>query len=77
MLENSMVRALDCRFNNPYYRDGEEPKEPTRYVSIHGEEPDVPFSEALDYAIAHLKQVSEEDKQEFVEWFYSSNWVKV
>ena len=33
-----------------------------------------PFS--YEYAKAHLDELSEQDKKEFVEWFFSGNWYK-
>lgn len=35
----------------------------------------VPEEDAYDYALEKISQ-DEELKQEFVEWFYSGNWVK-
>lgn len=36
----------------------------------------VPECEAYDYAKAHLDEMPEKDKQLFVEFFFSGNWVK-
>lgn len=32
--------------------------------------------DALEYALERVRNGSEEEKQEFVEWFYSDNWIK-
>lgn len=32
--------------------------------------------DAFDYAKDHLDQLSDEDKQGFVDWFYSGNFMK-
>lgn len=31
---------------------------------------------SYEYAKAHLDELSEQDKKEFVEWFFSGNWYK-
>lgn len=36
----------------------------------------VPECEAYDYAKTHLDEMPEKDKQLFVEFFFSGNWVK-
>lgn len=36
----------------------------------------VPEEEAFDYAKEHLDEMSEEEKADFVEWFFSGNWIK-
>ena len=36
----------------------------------------VPECDAYEYAKAHLDEISEKDKQLFVEFFFSGNWVK-
>lgn len=35
----------------------------------------VPEEDAYDYALERVSQ-DEEEKKEFVEWFYSGNWIK-
>jgi hypothetical protein len=32
--------------------------------------------EAFEYAKEHLDEMSDEDKADFVEWFFSGNWIK-
>lgn len=32
--------------------------------------------DAYDYAIERISHSTDEKKQEFVEWFYSGNWIK-
>jgi hypothetical protein len=36
----------------------------------------IPEDEAFDYAKEHLNELDERDRKEFVEWFFSGNWVK-
>lgn len=36
----------------------------------------VPDCEAYEYAKSHLDEMPEKDKQLFVEFFFSGNWVK-
>lgn len=36
----------------------------------------VPECDAYEYAKAHLDEMPEKDKQLFVEFFFSGNWVK-
>lgn len=31
---------------------------------------------AFDYALQRLGQVTEEEKKDFLEWYYSGNWIK-
>lgn len=38
-------------------------------------EPSIPDDEALDYAIAHIKDLPEDEKTEFVEWFFSGAYI--
>lgn len=33
--------------------------------------------DSYDYAIERITYGTDEEKQEFVEWFYSGNWIKV
>ncbi len=35
----------------------------------------VPEEDAFLYALERIRGATEEEKQEFVEWFYSGNWV--
>lgn len=32
--------------------------------------------DAYDYAMERISHGTEQEKQEFVEWFYSGNWIK-
>ena len=32
---------------------------------------------AFEYALKHLPDEDEEAKKDFVEWFFSGNWIKV
>lgn len=36
----------------------------------------VPEKDAFNYAVERLIQDGSEEKREFVEWYYSGNWVK-
>ena len=36
----------------------------------------VPEEEAFEYAKNHLDEMNERDKQEFVEWFFSGDFIK-
>lgn len=36
----------------------------------------VPEEDAFLYALERVSNGTEEEKQEFVDWFYSGNWVK-
>ena len=48
------------------------------YIGCFGTERGVvvPEEQAFDYAKNHLDELSEEDKQEFVDWFFSGNFIK-
>ncbi len=35
----------------------------------------VPEEDAFDYAKAHLNELSEQEKADFVEWFFSGPWI--
>lgn len=37
----------------------------------------VPEEKAFEYALRRVSSMKGTDKQEFIEWFYSGNWVKV
>lgn len=48
-----------------------------RYRGIGPESGQVVDEEiAYEYAKAHLDSMGAHDRQEFVDWFYSGNWVK-
>jgi len=36
----------------------------------------IPEKDAYDYAMERISHGTDEEKQEFVEWFYSGNWIK-
>lgn len=36
----------------------------------------VPVEEAFEYAKCHLDELSEEDKQGFVDWFFSGDFIR-
>lgn len=36
----------------------------------------VPEEDAFEYAKSHLDEMAECDKSEFIEWFFSGNWIK-
>lgn len=36
----------------------------------------VPEEDAYDYAMERISNGTEKEKQEFVEWFYSGNWIR-
>lgn len=36
----------------------------------------VPERNAFDFAIERILGGTEEEKEEFIEWFYSGNWIK-
>lgn len=36
----------------------------------------VPEEDAFDYALERVMQGTQEEKKEFVEWFYSGEWIK-
>lgn len=36
----------------------------------------VPEEDAFLYALRRIKEGTEEEKWEFVDWFYSGNWIK-
>lgn len=35
----------------------------------------VPEEDSFDYAKAHLDELSEQEKADFVEWFFSGCWI--
>jgi hypothetical protein len=37
---------------------------------------EIPEDEAFEYAKNHLDEMNERDKQEFVEWFFSGDFIK-
>lgn len=37
----------------------------------------IPEDEAFDYAKEHLNELDERDRKEFVEWFFSGNFIKM
>lgn len=50
---------------------------PVRYVGIGPERGrGVEETAAFEYAANHLDDLPEEDKKDFVDWFFSGNWVK-
>lgn len=47
------------------------------YIGFHEYEGTiVPEEEAFEYAKSHLDELSDEDKQGFVDWFFSGNFIK-
>ena len=47
------------------------------YVGIGPEQGKVvPLEKAFDYALEQITNGTDEEKQEFIEWFYSGNWYK-
>lgn len=36
----------------------------------------VPEEDAFDHALERISHGTEKEKQEFVEWFYSGDWIK-
>lgn len=71
MIENRMV------VNSQWPETSPEIKEKLNSVGYKemGTEIFVPEEDAYDYALERISQ-DEDLKQEFVEWFYSGNWVK-
>ena len=50
---------------------------PNVYIGCFAEQGKrVPEDEAFDYAKEHLDELDERDRKEFVEWFFSGNWIK-
>lgn len=37
---------------------------------------DIPEKQCLEYALSRVKN-NNEDKKDFIEWFYSGNWIKI
>ena len=72
MIENRMLIDSEWRFIEPVTVE-REPKE-AGYRNI-GTDEFIPEDEALDYALEHEDQEDMAD-EEFVEWFYSGNWIK-
>lgn len=72
VLENRMLIDSEWRFVEPVTVE-REPQE-AGYRNISTDE-FVPDDEALDYALEHEAQEDMTD-DEFVEWFYSGNWVR-
>ena len=48
------------------------------YVGCFGKEKGivVPVEDAYEYAKDHLDELAEEDRNEFVEWFFSGNFIE-
>ena len=60
-----------------YYRIPCDKKTIMRYVGIGPERGrEVEETAAFEYAANHLDDLPEEDKKDFVDWFFSGNWVK-
>lgn len=48
------------------------------YMGIKGNKGiNIPECEAFDYAKSHLDELDERDRKEFVEWFFSGNFIKM
>ena len=48
-----------------------------RYVGIGPEKGhEVEESDAFEYAVHHLDELPEGDKQDFIDWFFSGNWMR-
>lgn len=70
--------------NGIYYIDGKSfPEEiaavcsENKFVGIGAEEGKTIYEEdSFDYALERISHGTEEEKLEFVEWFFSGNWVK-
>ena len=73
MIENRMLIDSEWRFVEPVMV-AREPIE-AGYRNICTDE-FVPEDEALDYALEHEEQEDMTD-EEFVEWFYSGNWLRI
>lgn len=74
MIENRMVVDSEWEFLEKTYVVLPEIEE-SKYVNIStGEE--VLIEDALEYAREHEEQQADETDDEFVEWFFSGNWVK-
>lgn len=74
-LENRMVADIMLwqRAHEPDIH--EKVNNPAGYSEI-GTGVFVPEEDAYDYAMERLYLGTDEEKKEFVEWFYSGNWVK-
>lgn len=72
--EIEMLRRLLYGGVSHEYGDSEEKLNSPGYEEI-GTGIFVPEGDAYDYAMERISQ-DEDLKQEFVEWFYSDNWVK-
>lgn len=72
-IENRMVVDSEWRHLEAQPEVAEKLNEPG-YTEI-GTEIFVPEEDAYDYALERIS-LDEESKQEFVEWFYSGNWIK-
>lgn len=71
-VENKMVVDAFWRWNEP---EGVKEKLKSSGYKEIGTEIFVPEEDAYDYAMERVSQ-DEDLKQEFVEWFYSGNWIK-
>lgn len=72
-IENRMVVDSEWRFLTPPEAAGEAAKE-AGYLEM-GTGKFIPEDEAFDYAIEKLSGSSAEEKQEFISYFYSGNYI--
>ena len=72
MIENRMLIDSEWRYIEPAIRE-EEPTE-HGYINFTTNE-FVNDEDALEYALEHADQEDMTD-EEFVEWFYSGNWIR-
>lgn len=72
MLENKVV------MDDNYEPSQEERKNEVKEFGYRefGTDVFVPEESAFDYAIERITNGTIDEKQEFEEWFYSSNWIK-
>ena len=72
MIENRMIVDSEWTYVEPPMCEPEE-KEPG-YINF-SDDTFVPDYDALEYAREHAEQEDMTDS-EFVEWFYSGNWIR-
>lgn len=75
MLENRMVMDI-MLWQRTHEPDIHEKVNGSAGYSEIGTGVFVPEEDAYGYAMERISHGTDEEKKEFVEWFYSGNWVK-
>lgn len=74
MIENRMVVDSEWKWKEQYPEIAEKLHSKGYFEMGTGNF--VPEEDAFSYAMERIKEGTEEEKWEFIDWFYSSNWIK-